>query len=121
MWESRNDKSLIDYLDKQLTSSYQDLQDLLFMIIKGGRDEGSEVDEEKAKEQVERLHAECSKGMFADFKEDIATEIIGGNSLQQNMRGECAACAQSTHNGSGPHTACATRPQGLSPRWIAAG
>ena len=28
--------------------------------------------------QVARLHAECSKGMFADFKEDVAVDIIGG-------------------------------------------
>ena len=41
VWEARTDKSLIDYLDKELTSSYEDLQTLLFKLIKGGRDEGT--------------------------------------------------------------------------------
>lgn len=36
--------------------------------------------------QVEQLYAECSKGMFGDFKEDVAIEIIGGNNLRQNQR-----------------------------------
>lgn len=52
MWEARKDKSLIDYLDKELTSSYDDLQNLLFKLIKGGKDEGDEVDETKATEQA---------------------------------------------------------------------
>lgn len=45
------------------------------------------MDEEKAKEQVELLYAECSKGMFGDFKEDVATDIIAGNNVKQNMKG----------------------------------
>jgi len=96
VWEARNDKSLIDFLDKELTSSYDDLQDLLFKLIKGGKDEGDQVDEAKAVEQVARLHAECSKGMFGDFKEDVAIEIIGGNNLKQNQR--VAELYELTHN-----------------------
>ena len=85
-WEGRNDGSLIDYLDKKLTSSYNDLQTLLFKLLRGQRDCGDYVDEDKAKEQVEALHVECSKGMFGDFKEDVAIDIIGGNNTRQNMR-----------------------------------
>ena len=61
-------------------------QALIFKLLKGGRDEGTEVDEEKAAVQVEALHTECSKSfMFADFKEQVAIEIIGGNNVAQNM------------------------------------
>lgn len=35
-WEGRTDKKLFDYLDSELGSSYKDLQNLLFTILKVG-------------------------------------------------------------------------------------
>jgi len=83
-WEGRSDASLIDYLDDQLTSEYKHLQALLFKLLKGERDESGEVDEAKGAEQVAMLHKECDKGMFSDFKEQVAIEIIGLNCPEQN-------------------------------------
>jgi len=83
-WEGRSDASLIDYLDEELTSEYKHLQALIFKLLKGERDESGEVDEAKGAEQVAALHKECDKGMFSDFKEQVAIEIIGGNCPEQN-------------------------------------
>jgi hypothetical protein len=33
-WEGRTDKHLFDYLDAELGSQYQDLQNLLFALLK---------------------------------------------------------------------------------------
>ena len=68
-WEGRTDKSLIDYLDEELTGEYKHLQHLIFKILKGERDESGEVDEGAAAEQVEAIAKECNKGIFSDFKE----------------------------------------------------
>eukprot|EP00316_Scyphosphaera_apsteinii_P007777 CAMPEP_0119306596 /NCGR_PEP_ID=MMETSP1333-20130426/7310_1 /TAXON_ID=418940 /ORGANISM="Scyphosphaera apsteinii, Strain RCC1455" /LENGTH=857 /DNA_ID=CAMNT_0007309933 /DNA_START=58 /DNA_END=2631 /DNA_ORIENTATION=+ len=85
-WEARHDKALIDHLDDELSSSYDDLQDLIFKLFKGKRDEGTETDEELAKQQAAELYEECTKSkMFGDFKEDVAIRIIGLNNTMQNM------------------------------------
>ena len=78
-WEGREDKSLIDYLDEELTSEYKHLQHLIFKLLRGERDESGEVDEEAGKDQLKKIHKECDKGMFSDFKEQVCIEIIGGN------------------------------------------
>jgi len=85
-WEAREDKSLVDYLDKELGVLYRHVQKLIFKLLKGERDEGDEVDEDKAAEQVEALAKECKKGRFANFSEKKVIEILATNNPTQNAK-----------------------------------
>ena len=83
-WEGRTDKSLVDYINEELGSSYRHLNRLLQLLFMGDREEAAEADEDKATEQVATLHEECEKGWFEDFDESAIIEIIGANSMAQN-------------------------------------
>ena len=86
-WEGRKDKSLIDYINKELGSSYEQLCSLLMLLLKGDREpEETEPDDEKIGEQVEKLRAETEKGMFTGADEQIFVDIIGTNNTMMNMR-----------------------------------
>jgi hypothetical protein len=88
-WEGRTDKHLFDYLDSELGSEYSDLQNLLFTLLKGERDDGDEVDEDAATTDAEVIHKECSKGMMGDFKEDKLIRKI----VKKNQHQNAALCA----------------------------
>ena len=86
MWEGRRDASLIDHLNKKVTSGYRHLRRLLFHLLKGERDEEGAADEAAAAAQVEELRAECEKGWFEDFDQPRIIELLGGNSTAMNQR-----------------------------------
>ena len=89
MWEGRKDKSLIDYLNGQLGSSYKDLCKLLLMLLKGDiNNEDMEVDDDAIKAQVEAVRAQTTKsGWFRDPEVvDALIDIIGANNTAQNCR-----------------------------------
>ena len=83
-WEGRTDKSLVDFLQGELGSSYRHLFRLLCLLYMGDRNESGDVDEALAAEQVATLHEECEKGWFEDFDETAIIEIIGANTTSQN-------------------------------------
>eukprot|EP00966_Prymnesium_polylepis_P068183 1584795-Prymnesium_polylepis.1 len=86
-WEGRTDRSLIDYLSKELSSGHPTLLSLLLKLLKGDRDESDATDEARAAEQATALHDECSKvdGWFSsDFKVGVLINSIGGNNNAQN-------------------------------------
>jgi len=86
-WEGRKDKSLIDYINAELGTSYSGLAKLLMLLLKGDReDDSTEADEDKAKEQMEILRPEITKGMFTSADEDVFIEMIGSNNAQQNIK-----------------------------------
>ena len=69
-WEGRTDRSLTDYLTKELASGHATLLALLLKLLKGERDESGAADAEKVAEQAAALHQECAKvdGWFSsDF------------------------------------------------------
>eukprot|EP00927_Polykrikos_kofoidii_P046184 TRINITY_DN4039_c0_g1_i1.p1 TRINITY_DN4039_c0_g1~~TRINITY_DN4039_c0_g1_i1.p1 ORF type:complete len:851 (+),score=199.97 TRINITY_DN4039_c0_g1_i1:48-2600(+) len=85
-WEGRTDKSLIDYIDGELGFSSRHLQYGLLKLVKGEREMGDDVDEEKAAEQAKALNVECEKGFFSNFDEDAVSDILCCNSPVQNMK-----------------------------------
>lgn len=84
-WEGRTDKSLVDFINENLGSSYRHLNRLLQLLFMGDRVETEEADEELAAVQVGELKEECDKGWFEDFDESKIIEIIGANSTPQNQ------------------------------------
>ena len=88
VWEGRRDKSLIDYITKELSwpsGTYTLLKRLLFLLYTGDRDEAADAaDEAKAARQAEAVHAECAKGWFEAFESSVVIETIGANSTAQN-------------------------------------
>ena len=84
-WEDRSDKHLVDYLKRELGSSYRHLNRLLNLLFMGDRVESEQVDEGLAPQQVEALHDECAKGWFEDFDESGVIEILGKNTVPQNQ------------------------------------
>jgi len=76
VWEGRNDKSLTDYIDKNLGHSYRHLKYLINQIFKGKRTWDGDVNEERATRHVEKLHKECSKGYLQSFKEDKVVDWL---------------------------------------------
>ena len=54
-WEGRTDKSLVDFINSNLGSSYRHLNRLLQLLMAGDREEEAEADEDKAAEQVATL------------------------------------------------------------------
>jgi len=86
-WEGRHDKSLIDYVTAELGSSYSGLCRLLMLLLKGDRaPEFEPANEALAHEQCEQLRGEVDKGMFSSRNEDLWIDIIGTNSIMQNMK-----------------------------------
>ena len=75
-WEGRNDKSLFDYITKELGHEYRHLRYLILEILKGKRTWDGVPDEERAASHAEKLHKECSKGMMQDFKEDKVVDWL---------------------------------------------
>ena len=84
-WEGRTDKSLVDFINENLGSSYRHLNRLLQLLFMGDRVETDEVMEELAQAQVAELKEECDKGWFEDFDESKIIEIIGANTIPQNQ------------------------------------
>jgi len=88
VWEDKHDKSLIDYLNKELGWSYRHLRDLLLRLLKDPQDEDDTIDEDKCNEQVEFLRAETQKWALIDdkFDSDAVSEAISTNSIAANKR-----------------------------------
>ena len=92
LWEGRNDRSLIDHLNQNLSGSYAALLKLLLLLLKGDlNNEDLEVDEEKIQAQVSAVRDEVSKsgGMFGSFSDEsveVLIDIIGANNTAQNCR-----------------------------------
>jgi len=86
-WEGRKDKSLIDYINSELGSSYEGLGRLLLLLLKGDREpEDAEPDDAKINGQIEKLHVETQKGFFSGADELVFVEIVGVNNAKQNAR-----------------------------------
>ena len=75
-WEGRRDKSLFDYISKELGHSYRHLKYLILKILKGERVWTGPVDARRAAKHVDDLHHECAKSMFQDFKEDRVVDYL---------------------------------------------
>eukprot|EP00308_Calcidiscus_leptoporus_P000332 CAMPEP_0119373158 /NCGR_PEP_ID=MMETSP1334-20130426/23665_1 /TAXON_ID=127549 /ORGANISM="Calcidiscus leptoporus, Strain RCC1130" /LENGTH=1062 /DNA_ID=CAMNT_0007390837 /DNA_START=170 /DNA_END=3358 /DNA_ORIENTATION=+ len=88
VWEDKHDKSLIDYLNKELGYMYRHLRDLILRLLKDPQDEEGEVDEEKCVEQMEMFREETQKWaiLAQDFNEELVSETISTNSIAANQR-----------------------------------
>ena len=75
-WEGRRDRSLVDYVSKELGHSYRHLRYLILEILKGKRIWDGVPDEARAARHVDALHHECKKGMLQDFKEDKVVDML---------------------------------------------
>ena len=74
-WEGRTDRSLIDYLNSEMSGivfGNSSLRALLLRLLKGVRDEEGEVDEAKAISQRDEVHSLCERSTwFGDDSEAI--------------------------------------------------
>ena len=98
-WEGRTDKSLVDFLNSELGSSYRHLNQLLQLLYMGDvNGDKAKVDVARCQEQATQLHEECAKGWFEDFDESAIITILGGNSARQNQK--VAALYEKTYGAS---------------------
>jgi len=103
-WEGRTDKSLIDYLNTELGSSYKQLNMLLHLLLTGERNDEDDdgvmlaVDEAVVAEQVAAIRAQTENtGWFSDpVAIEVLVNIIGKNNTAQNCR--LAEVFENTHN-----------------------
>jgi len=103
-WEGRTDKSLIDYLNSELGSSYKQLNMLLHLLLTGDLNAAEvdgvmlAVDEAAVTEQVAAIRAQTENtGWFSDpVAIEVLVNIIGKNNTAQNVR--LAEAFENTHN-----------------------